>query len=142
MADLPPPTLPPPAPPPTPEPERRKILGADPRLWIALGVIAIIIVVLAAIGNGTDSDLESDPYWPHWACAEFTRDRLRSPGSADFPEYDDRGVTITRSGARWTVRSFVDSDNALGASVRTNFTCVVRDTGDDWRLEDWDSPDS
>jgi len=34
----------------------------------------------------------------------------------------------------YTVTGAVDSQNLLGATVRNTFTCVVRSSGDQWRL--------
>lgn len=56
------------------------------------------------------------------ACQHFVRARLRAPSTADFPWYNGQG---TVSGGTYTVKSYVDAQNAFGAKVRTTFTCAV-----------------
>ena len=112
--------------------KRRNILVGVLVGLVALGAIG------AALGDSDAGSSFNDGEWQaHAQCAEFTRARLKAPSTADFPEYDDRGVTITRGGNRWSVVSFVDSQNGFGAQVRTGFRCVVTDLGDQWRLESW-----
>lgn len=109
-------------------------------LLVGIAILAVVLLFLVAglvMDDDESESLDDQRYIAHAACAEFTRDALRAPATADFPEYDDRGVSITNSGAEWTVRSFVDAENGFGANVRTAFTCVTRDTGDGWELVDW-----
>lgn len=70
------------------------------------------------------------------ACQDFVRDRLKSPSTAKY----QRGVAsdfVRRLGSgMYEARAWVDSQNSFGATLRTNFECVVRDAGNDtWRLE-------
>lgn len=106
--------------------------------WVALIAVGLAAVAInSAVSGESEPSADEQRYVAHAACADFTRDRLKAPGSADFPEYDDRGVTITSSGSLHRVSSFVDAENGFGANIRTFFTCEVRDTGDGWRLVDW-----
>lgn len=114
------------------------------KLWVlpiwGWGVLIPFAIVALAVMPSPDDD--TDPqvdrsYSAHAACADFTRDRLKAPASADFPEYDDPGVSISKSSSVWTVESWVDAENSFGADIRTSFVCVVRDLGSQWRLESW-----
>jgi hypothetical protein len=111
------------------------------RHWVGVLIAAGgIIVAVSAVAQGgiwQRTDPDDQRYRAHAACAEFTRDRLQAPSTADFPEYDDAGVTVTGSGDRWVVRSFVDSRNRLGVEARTRFRCDVQDIGSRWQLVDW-----
>lgn len=132
--------LPPPTPGQSVEAIRRDVQRK--RRWV-LGILLGVAVVAVWLGAAVDDDTaagsrsQGNAYSAHAACAEFTRDRLKSPATADFPEYDDRGVTISHAGDTWTVRSFVDAENSFGANIRTDFVCVVEARGDTWYLESW-----
>ena len=63
-------------------------------------------------------------------CETAVEQRLRSPGSADFPF--GHVVTVTHlSGNRHELVSYVDSQNLFGAVLRTHFRCVTEGTGED-----------
>ena len=63
-------------------------------------------------------------------CQIQMESRLRSPGTADFPFGHASNVEAVGDN-RYRLRSYVDSQNAFGATVRTNFDCVVTGTGND-----------
>lgn len=137
---LPPPTPPtgwqPITPPTTPQPRTSKR-----KQWLiggGIACVAVLLVIGAATNDNDDTGSpDGDGYDAHAMCAEFTRDRLKAPSTADFPEYNDRGVIIRHSGNAWTVTSYVDAENSFGGNIRTHFTCVVQDQGDKWRLQSW-----
>jgi len=72
---------------------------------------------------------------------KFIKERLKSPGSAEFPSITDSDVVIThKGGGRFTVKAYVDSQNAFGALLRTRYTCEIRDNGDrTWALLSMDA---
>ncbi len=73
-----------------------------------------------------------------WAmCQESTEERLVSPSSAKWP-WDNRPHTRHLGSGRFRVRTYVDSQNAFGAMLRTPVDCVVQKTGTSWRLESLD----
>lgn len=115
-----------------------KIAGMQAWGWVLiLGFLFVFVSASILFPEEPEAD-DGDRYSAHAVCADFTRDRLKSPGSADFPEYNDRGVTIRSVGRRYTVTSFVDSDNSFGASLRLQFTCIVTYNGDSsWNLNNW-----
>lgn len=55
--------------------------------------------------------------------------QLKSPSTADFPSC--RENRIMRSGDRYVVTSYVDSQNSFGAQVRTPFQVYLYKTGED-----------
>lgn len=95
---------------------------------IGAGIAAALLLACAgfSIWGGNDGN---DAAHARVACEEGVKDRLVSPASADFS-----GVTVTASGAAWTVTGAVDSDNAFGASIRNTFTCRATLDGDTWEL--------
>jgi hypothetical protein len=63
-------------------------------------------------------------------CENAMTQRLRAPGSADYPF--GHVSTVTRAGQnRFQLVSYVDAQNAFGAKLRTRFRCVVQGSGDD-----------
>ena len=62
------------------------------------------------------------------ACERAVETQLVSPGSADFS--GALGSDISENGGSYTVIGYVDSENSFGASLRSDFTCQLRETGD------------
>jgi len=58
-----------------------------------------------------------------FVAAEFyVRDRLRSPSTAEFPSFSAKGVLVNYvKRCHFTVVSYVDAQNAFGATVRTRY---------------------
>ena len=63
-------------------------------------------------------------------CEREMTSRLRSPGSADYP-FGHAAAVESLGDIRYRLRSYVDSQNAFGALVRTHFVCEVTGGGDD-----------
>jgi hypothetical protein len=62
-------------------------------------------------------------------CQNFVKDRLKSPGSAEFPFLEH---TIKDLGNQtFEVVSYVDSQNSFGALLRTYYTCRIQYVGSD-----------
>ncbi|MBI3921313.1 MAG: hypothetical protein HY318_07850 [Armatimonadetes bacterium] len=69
---------------------------------------------------------------------EYVKAALKAPSTAKFPWYSDSFVSDL-GGGRFEVRAYVDAQNAFGAMLRSNYTCVVSSTtGDHWTLESID----
>lgn len=108
-----------------------------------LGLAVVVLVVGAIIGaatGGGDDEGGDRELAAFDVCRDFVKDRLRSPGSAEFRNYfqDDGEVVVTGSGdGPYVVSSTVDSQNGFGALLRSDFTCTVNYTGgSNWRLVD------
>jgi hypothetical protein len=63
-------------------------------------------------------------------CERDVTNRLMSPGTADYPFGHVSTVTKTQEG-HYQLESYVDSQNRMGALVRTRFVCVVSGAGRD-----------
>jgi hypothetical protein len=69
-------------------------------------------------------------------CERHVRRRLKSPSTADFPWGTSDRVQYSGDG-RYRMRSYVDAENAFGATVRLDFDCIVKtEDGESWRLID------
>lgn len=98
--------------------------------WGCLGCLALIAVpvIAFAIYSATrdksgDAD-ELREVQAQRACEDQVREQLKSPSSASFSN-----ITATGSGASWDVYGSVDAENAFGATIRSDFSCDVRFTG-------------
>lgn len=81
-------------------------------------------------GSSSRDDSLGDSYTARYMCEEFVKDRLKSPGSADFS-----GQRESNTGTAWTSSGAVDSENSFGATMRNTYTCTVRFAGGDkWTL--------
>lgn len=91
-----------------------------------VGCLLLLVLVAggcaALVAYGSDSDASRETDAKIW-CHQYVKDRLKSPGSADFSgDYVAEGAD---DGA-YTVSGSVDSQNSFGASVRNTFQCTVR----------------
>lgn len=60
-------------------------------------------------------------------CKEYVRAALKAPSTADFPLLD---FTATRhAGGHWTIKSYVDSQNGFGATIRSHYICDMKYAG-------------
>ena len=79
---------------------------------------------------------ENNPGLAYTMMKDFVTEQLKSPGSAKFPGmFDQRKHTKTIGPGTYEIASWVDSQNAFGATMRKRFTGKVEQTGDyEWRL--------
>lgn len=113
---------------------------------IGLGCLVLVVAViggcvalsLAGDDDGGGSSIEAQEADAYRVCKDFVRDRLRSPGSAEFPDYFDHDaeVIVVSTGNGFRITSHVDSENGFGALLQTPWVCEVADVGDQWHLEE------
>lgn len=114
--------------------------------WVVGGVAGLLIIG-AAIGlkscMSSSGPVRAELGAPsgttntHGAWAymqQFVLKRLKSPASAEFPFGGARDVQPLGDN-RYAVKSYVDSQNAFGATVRTHFYGVIKQTSAGWELE-------
>jgi hypothetical protein len=66
---------------------------------------------------------------------EYVRQRLKSPSTAKFPWASMDFVRV--EGQRYQITAYVDAQNVLGATVRTNYVCLLEREGEEaWSLLD------
>lgn len=97
--------------------------------------VLLLLLGVAACGEGPDPCEDRTGAWV--MATMFVKDRLRSPKSASFPGYRENRVTLLEQCA-FLVDGYVDADNALGTSVRSNFLAriVYIRNSNSYRLED------
>lgn len=56
---------------------------------------------------------------------EIISNKLKSPASAEFPSITDENVRVVRNDKKYTILSFVDSQNSFGAQMRAKYICEM-----------------
>jgi hypothetical protein len=105
--------------------------------WAVIGVFALLVGGCALAVSGGDDDTSSgddrNDGMAKVMCENFVEDRLKAPGTADFSGIFD--TSISGSGNSYTVSGYVDAQNSFGAKIRSDYTCQIRDNGNDqWSL--------
>lgn len=63
---------------------------------------------------------------------------LKNPSTAEWPGLFDKQYHIKPvNSIRFKINSWVDSKNALGATIRTKYSCVMVKNGSHWEVEDF-----
>ncbi|MFD5425222.1 hypothetical protein [Streptomyces sp. NPDC127084] len=101
-------------------------------------ITATLLISLTACGGDGSPDGHSAAIM----CEDFVKDRLKSPGTAEFPGVmdSDYAKTTVQSGTKpwkYEVTGVVDSQNGFGATVRSNYVCTVSTKDNEtWTLDD------
>lgn len=112
---------------------------------VILGVLALLIPTVTwflrdpsagEIGGGTSDASAKDRSVEAWTvCKDFVEQRLSAPSTANFPDWDPDQHVESRSDQKYSLKAYVDAENKLGGTVRTDFICTVRWlAGGEWRL--------
>ena len=112
--------------------EQAAIERSGKRWAIGIGVALVAAAVFIATRNvhttPTPDELKADAAN---ACEKtFIADRLKAPSTAKYTN-----VRTSESGGTYTVMGYVDAQNSFGAQIRSNFTCIVHSSGDQWVLD-------
>ena len=114
-------------------------------LELVIGVIIVILAVWALIAfnsssSSTSSDTKTDS--SAWIMAQhFVSNRLKSPSTASYGWQVPSKCVVASGTNRWRVSGWVDSHNSFGATIRSDFSCViVYHTDDLWKRENGNKP--
>ena len=97
-----------------------------------LGGLAVCVLFCTGVfsGGGSSSPPDGSSWDDEFHATEmadkFVREQLLTPSTAKFPWTAD---SVTKEGDGWRVRSHVDSQNGLGAMIRSEYVSVVRHKG-------------
>ena len=102
---------------------------------VTLVIFAIIVgVAFTCCGGGCGgSEVKESGHSiiEAWTAAQIEVERnLKSPSTAKYP-WDAKEYVTKINDNDFKVRSYVDSENSFGATIRTNFSCTVEFTGED-----------
>ncbi len=110
-----------------------------PKLMLTIAIVAVLLLVVPIGGCGElspEQELQSQKISAFVMTHGFVSDRLTSPGTAKFPSFTSRHVSVTYlEDNRYLVEAYVDSQNAFGGIVRSSYLAEMLYLGDDrWRL--------
>ncbi len=66
-------------------------------------------------------------------CRTFVQQNLKAPTTAQFPSSNEATIVRLNTG-RWSVLSYVDSENSFGAMIRSDWGCQISYNGTQVRL--------
>jgi len=92
---------------------------------------AVLLIGLALAGCGSH---KPDDYDAYKACENWVGEQLKAPSTADFSGHGDSQIVETENG--YDIKGYVDAENGFGAQIRTNWSCNVALSGDNWELLD------
>ncbi len=112
-----------------------------------------VLLYLKSVGNDTSdtsssaprklssrsstSTNSSDKFLAYNYAEEFVEKRIKSPSTAKYPKTMERSNYVTvLGGGKFKIKSWVDSENSFGATIRTNFTCTIIFEGEKVRCEE------
>lgn len=104
---------------------------------LALGCGGFLLLVLWVMRLG-ESPAGPTPTKAYSMAKDYVADRLKCPGSADFPARSDPGVVVINDGEScWQVLGYVDSQNSFGAKIRVRYSCRLSYIGaEKWICQD------
>lgn len=95
------------------------------------------IAVLALCGAASAAETCPDTGAAYKATIDHVMFQLKSPFSAEFPEFGAEYVTIELIGqCEFSVSSYVDAKNTIGRTVRQGFSVRMSYTDDEWQASD------
>lgn len=96
---------------------------------LLLSTALIASLALTACGSPDPNDEKHvngmDQAMAFVLCKKNVEGKLTSPGSAEWQNVTGATIEKSEDGQRWGVRTHVDSENAFGASQRTEVVCDV-----------------
>jgi hypothetical protein len=94
-----------------------------------IGVLAIVLIaiIFSAFSGPTKEQLSDKAYF---FAKEFVKENLKSPSSANFP-LESAGTWSTADSV-FILKSYVDSQNEFGATVRSNYYAKLQYKGGDY----------
>lgn len=88
-----------------------------------------------SVNSLPDTAANQKPFTAFYACQKLMEPRLLAPATAKWPTSDEATIIFNPSKNRWSVTTYVDSQNQYGALVRTNFTArLTYEGGNHWTL--------
>jgi hypothetical protein len=108
--------------------------------WMLLIVFVILPIAVSRFGpfikSNTFSASNHDAGMACTMAEKLIKPQLKAPKTAEFDYADCKGSAI-HSGNTWTLTTYVDSDNSIGAHIRTHFVAKLTNVppSDQWRLD-------
>jgi hypothetical protein len=113
-------------------PNQKAGMGCAVVLLLMLGGCVVMMMLPESEEQKQERALNDGKAITATLCESAMTRQLRAPGSADYPF--GHVTSVTSAGRnRFQLVSYVDSQNAFGATLRTRFRCVVEGSGAELR---------
>lgn len=99
-----------------------------------LGLVVLIILAGTLFQSSPSHGGAPDKVTIYTMAQQLVERQLRAPRTAKFPWSSDAYEVSNLGDNRYRVSSWVDSENAFGAMIRTYFVIEIRQQGDTWSL--------
>lgn len=120
----------------TAEEQKNEVRGAIGCLAVTLFVVFFTFFSCRNYKPSPESIAEGDRAEAWYYAQQFAKKELISPKSADFPSYHTDGVKVEIIGDdKFSIRGYVDAQNAFGATVRSRFEAQISHEGKKWYLD-------
>ena len=104
-------------------------------------IFFIVIILIACLGycnRNKNSTLKEENYsissqemkiTAYLFSQEFVKNQLKAPHTAVFPAADFNLIDVNDVDSTYSVKSYVDAENAFGASIRNRYNVKLKFTG-------------
>jgi hypothetical protein len=103
-----------------------------------LGLIVLVGAILVLMPKTETRREDTDDTAAYVMAKQFIRERLKAPGSAEFPSqvWNEGEVHKTKlANGSYRVSAWVEAQNSFGAKLRSNWTCELkRESADSWQV--------
>lgn len=107
-----------------------KLTGSAYYRIVVISATVISIYVGMNAGNTDSQDTYNSPGYEvssaYTTARAFVKKNLKCPSTAEFASILDIKYSVNDDGSV-SIISYVDSQNGFGATVRTNFSCKIKD---------------
>jgi hypothetical protein len=107
------------------------------RFVALISILALLVVISLSTTERTsppEDPTVSQTFGAMESCQRFVLERLKAPSNAKFEDALSEKVVTPVGGGEYVVKSFVDAQNSFGATLRSRYTCSVKDEGNSWSL--------
>lgn len=100
--------------------------------------LVLMVAVIAIINpsspptDATTIEAEHDEVSAAFWGQQFVKQSIKSPGTAKFPP---TATALALGEGRYLYQAYVDAQNNLGGTIRSNFKCYVKYDNGNWECE-------
>lgn len=105
------------------------IAGGIFAVAIVSGALSLVMWTYNSLSAPGDKNAQTDySAMAHIKCNDYVKERLKAPGSADFPFFADRATKISDN--HYIIESHVEAQNSFGAKLRQDYYCDIELVGE------------
>lgn len=93
------------------------------------GALSLVMWAYNSLSTPGDQKAQADySSMAHIKCNDYVKERLKAPGTAEFPFLADRTTKV--ADGHYIVESHVDAHNSFGAKLRRDYYCDIELVGE------------